>query len=240
MNLKQSLKELGLSVREIEVYIALLELGKTTTGPLSKKSGVPLSKIYQTLDRLINKGLSSYILISKTKHFKASDPKNLVSFIEEKKQNLLDNIPELIKKQKSSEDIQEAEVYEGIKGITTALNNLLENLKKGEEYQVFALREELETEGLKNFFRNFHHRRNSKGVKVRLIVRKSLEKMFKKEHLYKGMIAKFVNLTLPTGIYIYKNHVITLVWGEVPSAYVITSKTNYERYKEFFEESWNR
>jgi len=238
MNLKQSLNDAGLSNREIGVYLALLELGKTTTGPLAKKSGVPLSKIYQTLDKLINKGLASYILISKTKYFKASSPNHLIKLIDEKKKNLQEYMGELRRRQKKSENIQEAEIFEGIGGVTAALNNILESLDKGEEYQVFAFREELETEGLKNFFRKFHARRNEKKIKVRLIAHKNIEKMFKKYHMYKDMSARFTNLSIPTGLMIYKDCVITFIWGETPSAYVIKSKQNYERYKEFFEELW--
>ena len=52
------------------------------------------------------------------------------------------------------------------------------------------------------------------------------------------MKVKYTNLKLPAGIFIYKNKVMTVVWKDNPTAFVITSKNNYEKYKEFFEEVW--
>jgi len=52
MNVNELLTEIGLTERESKVYCALLELGQTTTGPLSKKSQVPNSKIYAVLESL--------------------------------------------------------------------------------------------------------------------------------------------------------------------------------------------
>ena len=49
---------------------------------------------------------------------------------------------------------------------------------------------------------------------------------------------KYTTLKLPTGIFIFNDHVMTIVWKEKPTAFIIKSKNNYERYKEFFEEVW--
>ena len=50
-----SLKELGLTDGEIKVYLALNQLGETTSGPIVDKSGVSISKVYLILDRLFSK-----------------------------------------------------------------------------------------------------------------------------------------------------------------------------------------
>lgn len=54
------------------------------------------------------------------------------------------------------------------------------------------------------------------------------------------MKIKYTNLKLPTGIFIFKEKVMTIVWKEEPTAFVIKSKNNYERYKEFFEDMWEK
>ena len=51
---------------------------------------------------------------------------------------------------------------------------------------------------------------------------------------------KFTSQSLPTGLFIYKDHVMTIIWGERPTAFVIKSKKNYEYYKEFFEDMWKK
>ena len=45
-------KELGFTEREIKTYIALLELGTSTIGPLTKKTNLQATKVYETLAKL--------------------------------------------------------------------------------------------------------------------------------------------------------------------------------------------
>ena len=52
------------------------------------------------------------------------------------------------------------------------------------------------------------------------------------------MKVRFTGQKLPVGIFIFKNHVMTVVWEGKPTAFVIKSKRNYEYYKEFFEDTW--
>ena len=47
------LEEAGLTEGESKVYLALLELGTTKTGPLIKKARVSSSKVYKILDRVL-------------------------------------------------------------------------------------------------------------------------------------------------------------------------------------------
>ncbi len=52
----QSLKKLGLTEYEARTYISLLELGATTADNISKKSEVPISRVYSVLGDLEKKG----------------------------------------------------------------------------------------------------------------------------------------------------------------------------------------
>lgn len=53
---RKTLKELGLTNYETRAYIALLERGVLTASEVSENSGVPYSKIYETLTSLERKG----------------------------------------------------------------------------------------------------------------------------------------------------------------------------------------
>ena len=68
----QLLRKVGLTDGESKVYLALLELGSSTTGPIVKEADIAKSIVYQILDRLIQKGLVSYIVKEKTKYFPKS------------------------------------------------------------------------------------------------------------------------------------------------------------------------
>src|SRR5687768_16408835 len=84
----EPLRELGLTEGEIKVYLALISLGETTSGPLVDQSGVSLSKVYNILDRLATKGLASHVVKQKTKYFKAADPGRILVYLREKEEAL--------------------------------------------------------------------------------------------------------------------------------------------------------
>lgn len=53
---RKAMEGLGLTGYEIRVYVSLLEAGAMTAADISKKSGVPYSKIYEVLNSLVEKG----------------------------------------------------------------------------------------------------------------------------------------------------------------------------------------
>ena len=239
------LEQVGLSKNEIKAYFALLELDQSSATPIVKKAGIPNSKVYPILDKLISKGLVSFVIKNNVKYFQASDPRNLIEIIRTKekqlssqKREIEDIIPQIETRKKMAKEKQESTIYEGLAGVKVAFNELLNSLEGGEEYLAFSLGEELGTRQLNLFFTNFHRKRIEKCIKVRIIVKRDIRQMFSAHHLYKGMAVKYTGLRLPTGIFIFKNKVMTIVWKDNPTAFVITSKNNYERYREFFEEMW--
>ncbi len=64
----------GMSKNETKVYLALIALGSATAGSLIKKADIPRSKIYIVMDKLIEKGLASFMLKGRVKYFQASPP----------------------------------------------------------------------------------------------------------------------------------------------------------------------
>jgi len=244
--------QIGLNNTELKVYFALLKLDKSTVGPIIKLSKIPDSKIYFILDCLKDKGLVSYVIKNKVKHYQANDPKNLLNLIKDKednlkniKQELIEKIiPDIENKRKQEEDVQEAIVYESIEGVKSAFSYMLDVLKKGEVYDVFVFDSDLLAEkNTINFFHQHHKKRILKGIKVRLMCPKSIKDIFEKSYAYsfqKLKQFKYVDQKLPLGAYIFNGHVMTVVWGEVPTAFVIKSKKNYQYYKNFFEDVWKR
>jgi hypothetical protein len=52
------------------------------------------------------------------------------------------------------------------------------------------------------------------------------------------MKIRYTPQKLPTGVFIFKNHVLSVIWGKKPIAFLIKSKENYLRWQNFFEEQW--
>ena len=146
------LEEIGLNKGEAKVYLALLELGESKVGSIINKSGLVSSVVHTDINKLVEKGLASYIKKGKIKFYKAVSPKQILNFVKEKEKKLLEIIPSLEEKQKKSENKEEAEIFEGIKGITSMLNLIIENSKKREEFFFFATDMEEKQKELQEFW----------------------------------------------------------------------------------------
>ena len=138
--MEEILKKAGLTDGEVKVYLALLEIGETTVGKILEKSRITKSIIYRVLDRLIEKGLVSYIIKDKTKHYQASAPHNLKTFLEKQEEELASTkediekiIPNLVNLQKLT-TLNQANIYSGFKGLMTVYTKRFEKLKAGDEY----------------------------------------------------------------------------------------------------------
>jgi len=88
MNLHKELQEIGLNEKEAKIYIALLELGKSTAQDISKKSGVNRATTYFILENLMKKGLASAENQDKKQMFLPEDPSQITAIIDQQKAEL--------------------------------------------------------------------------------------------------------------------------------------------------------
>ena len=241
------LRQIGLSDGEIKVYFALLEIGSSKTGKISQKAGVHTSKIYGILDKLIQKGLASYIIENNVRYYQASEPKQLAEYIRQKinsmkqqEEEIQKIIPQLMLKQKLSGHKQSAAIYEGDDGIKAIFEIMLEEWKAGEDYLVLAPGDEFRNEKMNKFFLKHNLKRLEKGVIVKVIALENQKEFYKKRYANsKNMIFRFTKQSLPASINIVHNKVCTLIWEPQPTAFVIDSEDVAKKYKYFFHNLWN-
>ena len=66
---EKALRKFGLSDREIRVYIVLLELGEALASKIAQKTDTPRTLVYDILEKLLDKGVVSYVIKSNKKYF---------------------------------------------------------------------------------------------------------------------------------------------------------------------------
>lgn len=88
------LMELGLSEYEAKAYISLLRESPATAYQIGKSSGIPTSKVYEVLKRLIEKGIISVIEREKTKHYAPIEPDEFLSKHKNKTEMIVDSLKE--------------------------------------------------------------------------------------------------------------------------------------------------
>jgi len=97
------LREAGLGKTEAKVYLALLECEEETASAVAKKAGVDRSSAYAALSSLKEKNLAGSLLKNDTTYFYAADPERLVRLVEGVQQKILEALPTLKKRAKSTE-----------------------------------------------------------------------------------------------------------------------------------------
>lgn len=237
-----NLEEIGLTEGESKVYLSLIKLGASTIGKIIKEAQVSNSKIYDILDRLNKKGLVGISIINNVKHFEAKNPSVIYDLISEKEtkiKKLKEEVPKLQKMYEYAEPIQEAEILQGIKGIKTFTEMILNKLEKGDTFYILGAPKEA-TEALGAYFQEWHKRRAKKGVKCKIIFNKEakeIAKQRKKTPLTEVRIMPNEVIT-PALIDIGKDYVATILFGDRPLCVVIKNKKIYESYLSYFELLW--
>src|SRR2546423_1650027 len=94
MNPNDVLRGAGLDEKEIEVYIALLELGEATVLQISRKTGVKRPTAYLVLNALEQKGFVSRIVKGKKTFFAPQHPKKILAEAEIKLSEIKKAIPQ--------------------------------------------------------------------------------------------------------------------------------------------------
>ncbi len=237
------LEDIGLTRAQIKVYVALLELGETTTGPLIKKTGLQNSVVYNALNQLIKNGLVTFILKGKRKYFSATHPKHLMKYVDDKKERLKDILPLLIHKQKEDLPV-EAQVFTGWKGIFAAFNDIIETLPKGSEYIAFGVGfEEQYTPEAVRFFEQYQLKRASMKYKIRIIINESARKQMKNYQWHQQKNppqVRHVEGFALVGVIIYANSVLNVAFekDQPPVAVRTTSTLIANSYRRAFESMW--
>ena len=232
----QILEELGLTKGEIKVYLSLLELGPSTAGPILEKADIQNSVLHFNINRLIEKGLVTYVKKGKVKIYQAADPEALLDYVEDKKKDLQKILPEIKQKQKLAKEKEVAEIFEGKKGIMTMLVMQIEDAKPGDDFIFFGsdIGDKDKQEEIVEFYKQIVPKRKAKKLVIRGIIRRRWKELY--EHINQDM--RYIDFPTPTNMAVCNNKVILVAWTEKPRGIMITSKHIAEKETAFFEEIW--
>jgi HTH-type transcriptional regulator, sugar sensing transcriptional regulator len=243
----KKLEQLGLTSGEARVYMALLKLKNSTVGPIVKESNVANSKIYDVLDRLIEKGLVSFTIKEKTKHFQALPPKRLNDYlavkekeVQESKDLLKSLMPQLegLSDENKEENVQ---IFKGKKGILTAYDILLDSLEKGEEVKYFFSNKKEDTDALKEFYIDYPQFQANieEYYKTKNITWKGIgPKEGSVDPKVKYMKVKTTPLPVPGNFDLTKNYVFIISWTHQPTGILIKSQEISKYLVEYFDVIW--
>lgn len=120
------LQKLGMTKKEVKLYLKLLELGHSPAHSLAKRIEEPRTTTYSLLQSLENKGFVSFITKSGIKYFIPADPSLLINHHFENAKQLKAILPQLLAINNKSGQKPKITFYEGLEGIKQIAEQLLE------------------------------------------------------------------------------------------------------------------
>lgn len=232
------LKEIGLTDGEIAVYISTLEIGSSTVKPIVDKAKVSYSKIYDILERLIDKGLVSYVIKDNKKYFEAAPAERVMDYILEKekqinvqKEKLKNLLPQLKLKQQMSGFSSKSTIYKGIKGLNTAYSLSLKDLKSNDEILMIYSPSKLESVSI--FFKRFLNEVKKRNIKSKVLSNEEdINISFPN--------IKYTRHIIPATIAIFGNKTIIFPTSKDIVLFVIDNKEVAESFKVQFYSWWDQ
>lgn len=170
------LKKLGLSDKEIKVYLALLENSTLSVRAIAEITNINRGTVYDILKGLQEQNLVSYFHADTKQKFVAEDPEKLIDLLQNKEaeiktieSSLKSLVPELKSLQDKGGDKPATKFYEGASGIKSILEDVLKNMDGavGKEYYVYSAKNA--SEDLNKAFPNFTKKRIKARIHVKVL-----------------------------------------------------------------------
>jgi len=161
MSFVETLAELNLSKNEALLYETLVDKGEMGVSELARESEVNRRNVYDTLNRLLEKGLVFEIRQARENRYKAVHPKKLREILAEKGEKLDPVIAELEYMYKEIPHEEEVYIYRGIEGWK---NYLAQQLDVGENIYTIGGKGAFADEKIKSYVEQIQKQQQTKGI----------------------------------------------------------------------------
>ena len=242
------LKDLGLTDSEIEVFMGLFHLGEASVRQLVKKAGKHRTNIYDTLEKLMEKGLVSSTIVNKVKYFYIANPYKLEEYFKEKEnkfkkqetelRNFINNLSSIKPEIKTKQKI---EVFKGIDGLRSLYYKLSEVAKPNEEVYIIGSVKKV-FKMMEYYLLDISKKTANINIKGKMI---ASHMIFKRQVM--RTIQKFVNIEIrfidaallsPSAIIIFKDFVGFFNYIDEPFTILINDKSIADSYRNYFNGVW--
>ncbi|MFA6460864.1 MAG: helix-turn-helix domain-containing protein [Candidatus Woesearchaeota archaeon] len=239
---EELLLESGLTQNEIKVYLSLLKKGKSQSGILVQESKISSGKIYETLNKLLDKGLVEVTVENGVKQFQATNPKSLLMYMQERKEkidlqtNKLEMIlPELQKIRQMESSAEGVFLIKGVRGIKPLVYEVLSKARN--EIKIMGVRSS-KNKVYNTFWTHWHHERVKLHKKAKLLFADQGTPYW---NFFKGLrlteIRSITSLS-PSAIMIIDEHCFLLSYDPEFTCIHIVSPAIAKSFDSFFESMW--
>lgn len=239
------LEEIGLSPNESKIYETLLLTGRTSINTLSVEANVHRRNVYDSIAKLVKKGLVTEEFVAGTKFVRPIHPSRLLDIVKEKETKvnfILPRLEDLFERKKQTE---EAVIYRGMEGVKNYLKDILE---VNEPFYSWGAKGFWMDERLKYFVPKFDQQRIKQGIHFKHIFDWEV-KQFAPEILklrmneFKFLPKEYSSLM---SIDFFGDHVVTF-YGVGPGRlsddqvqFSVVSQKIADGYRKYFDFMWKK
>ena len=236
-----NLERLGLNKNEAKVYYALIIKGKATAQELVKSLGVYRNIVYDNLEKLLGKGLVSFVVEGTKRIFIAEKPSAIVEFLETRQEKLNEEIkqakeiiPDITKILGSHSSKQDVIVFRGIAGLKKVLGEIVQANKS---WCIGITNESVKILG-ETYWKNYNVKKKDTKTKEWLLWNHDFKNkvIADNENSKHKILPK--ELDQVTETIMYENKVAIMVYSAEPIVIVMENKEIFEAHKKHFDFLW--
>lgn len=243
MELSQKLLQLGFSKNLSAIYCALIEIGQCKASDIIKKTGLHRNIVYEALDDLVLKKLAFKTSKGGVAFFQLSDADSLVH--QAQTQLALAKTVEQEINHKRSKSQYEVKLYEGVEGLASHREKVLEDLAQttadSNEFLLLGDTPHL-TKDFHSFFQKYHLKRSRTNIPARMMFSKqSAAFAGERAHIPLTSIKALPpSLQNPTTTDIWNDNVAFILYDAIPFIVSIKNKQFADSFREYFDALWKQ
>jgi sugar-specific transcriptional regulator TrmB len=238
------LQDLGLAKNEARIYETLLREGESGVATISSKAAINRRNVYDSLNRLIEKGLIFEIRAIAENRYQAVEPKKLTEILDEKLEDLYTVMPEMEKLYNKTPHQDEVFIYRGIEGWKNYLRDMLRIGK--DNYTIGGTGAWLHPK-MSSFMGRFLKEAEKQQITFHILFNHEVQEQSTTLTYLKNSEYKFLpkGYSTNTAIDIFGDHVVTLSgltlggFDENMTSTIIVNPNIAESYRTWFKLMWD-
>jgi len=234
---KETLKELGLTNNEAEVYLTLLRKGSISVNKIAEGSGFHRQAVYDALDRLLEKGFVNYVIKNNKKYFQGINPERILEYLKEKENKFKSILPDLLKLTHLPREDTFVELYKGKDVVKTVYRDIIKEFQKQKgEVFISGVEEKRFMEEDKIALQQHLKRLKKLKCKEKILIKAGDVSFVEGSQTeYRWIPEESFN---PTPIFVYNDKLTFITWGNPHYAIIIENKNLADSYRKQFNLLW--
>ncbi len=238
------LSSLGITKKETQLYLALLELGEATATDIAKRAKIKRTTAYNILPSLIERGFIQTTQKRGIKYFFIEDVKSILSREEERVNKIKSILPKLQALHNIFPQKPIVTIHEGLEGFKYIYNDFLKTTIPGDFVRVYAGIKELFELVSKDLLVEFMHKRIKSKIQTRIItnlkefspdIDLNSKSALRETKFFTGNNVNFHGETI-----IYNGKVAFISYKEDYLGVIVESQQIYQMHKAVFDELWEK